>query len=271
MPNSSSYRSLALIAAVLGSALSASAQFVDLVTEAPVTIQVTMQSTVTAITTTAATRTAPATTSRKTTTKSTRLTNLQVLQELVAEGIIPGNSAIGWSLVAVRDAPADLAFVDAGFNLYAVKGTTRVAVPKSKFEVTALGVVAKYVERHQGRYVYSSKGTVTNHASYAYTPAYRVGSSDYVVTESASDGFAKVNFVTKDFSDGHEVFFYAINSASVTSKGGFSGTVTVGEGDPEPTSGLFSISVSVGAAKLVPASLYPDVATFLVNEYEWVY
>jgi len=246
------YRSLLLaFAALLGAALSARAQLVDVLTEAPVTIQATIQSTVTTTTPTAIT----------TTSTTTRLTNLQVIQDLIDSGIIIDTSPVGWSLVAVRTAPPDLYVVDAGFALYAIKNTTVVAVPSSKFATAFTGrSVAKYTERNQGRYIYSSSGTVTNHVVYNYTPKFTTGTNTYELSESETGGFAKVNFIAKDFADDYEIFFYGISSVSAVTKGGFAGTITPTGGSPTANTGLFTLTITLGAAKLVPAAKYPDVA-----------
>lgn len=248
------YRSLLLASAVLfGSALSAHAQLVDVLTEAPVTIQATIQSTVTTTTPT----------SIATTLTTVRLTNLQVIQELIDANIISDSSPTGWSLVAVRNVPADLAYVDAGFYLYAIKGSTVTAIPSTKFSSSVGRSVAKYTEKHQGRYIYSSSGTVTNHVGYNYTPSFISGTNNkYTLQDSESAGFASVKFTAKDFADDFELFFYGITSISVVTKGGYSGTLAQGLNTPVPNSGLFALTITVGAPKLVEATKYdvsPDV------------
>jgi len=194
----SHYRlSFLAFAALMIPATRASGQFIDVLTEAPVTLQVTMQSVTTA--TTGGSRTTNIT--------ATRLTNAQVLAELLAAGIIHDTSITGWSLVAVRDAPSDLDYVHAGFYLYAINGANRVAVPPGKFVAAAHASVAAYVEKNQGRYVLASKGTVTNHITCQYNPTFAAGSTTYAIDSSESCGFAKINFVTKDLSDNYEVFW----------------------------------------------------------------
>ena len=201
----------------------------------------------------------PATTaagsSRTTSVTATRLTNAQVLDELRVAGIIPGPTISGWSLVAVRDAPSDLNYVDAGFYLYATNGTSRIAVPPAKFMAAANASVAAYVEKNQGRYVLTSKGTVTNHFTCQYNPTFAAGSTVYAIDTSENCGFAKVAFVTKNLSDNYEIFFYAISSVTVTANGGFTANSAT-----TPTSGLSSLTLTVGTPKLVPATNYPDVA-----------
>jgi hypothetical protein len=244
------HRFLVLVsAALLAPTTSAPAQFIDLLTEAPVTLQVTLQSV--AATTSGASRT--------TSVNTTRLTNVQVLEELRAAGIIADSSITGWSLVAVRGVPSDLAYVDAGFSLYAIKGANRIIVPTSKFLAAAHASVAAYTEKNQGRYVLTSKGTVTNHVVFQYNPTFAVGSNTYAINSSESCGYAKVNFVTKDLSEEYEIFFYALSSITATTNGGYGGTQVAGSGSPAPCAGLSTLTVTVGTPKLVPASLYPAV------------
>ena len=231
---------LPLVALLLG-ASSASAQFTALVTEASVTIQgalTTESTTVSGSTRTIATR--------------TPVTQVAFLEDLRASGIITGDLA-GWSLVAVSAAPLDLALVDGGFALYAVKGSTRQRVPESKFAASGYRSTARYTERHQGQYVLSSRGTVTNHVRYDYAPRFSAGGASYVAAEGSSDGFATIQYVAKDFDTDYEVFFYAISSLRATALGSF--VAPAGEG-------LYTLNISLGAARLVPASLYPDVNPF---------
>lgn len=241
--------------ALLLSGANAFAQFIELVTEAPVTLQVTL-------TTTATTTTA---TERRTTQTVSKFTHASLLDELRTSGIINDTTSAGWKLVAVNYAPADLAYVNAEFQLYAVKGDTRILIPASKFKATAYGAAEKYKERHLGRYVLSSAGTVTNHVVYDYLPSLLIGPNPgtrYTLTDSTSDGFATIAYKTKDTSDGFEVSFYAISSLRATNRGSFSATTQVGDGPVTTSQGLITLNVTVGAAKLAPASLYPAVSTF---------
>lgn len=248
------YRTLLLASAGFCAALSARAQFVDVLTESPVTIQASLQSTVTTTTTVGAT------TTTATTSSQVRLSNQQVIQDLIDSQIINDSTVSGWSLVAVRSVPTDLFFVDAGFALYAVKaGFQPVEVPSSKFQAVGFGSIAKYTEKNLGRYVLSSSGTLTNHVSCAYSPTFTNGAFTYKLTQSESDGFANVKFATKDASDDFEVFFYAISSIQVTTRGGYTGTIQQGNNPTSPSTGLISITVKVDAPKLVPASKYPAV------------
>lgn len=238
--------------ALLVSGANAFAQFIELVTEAPVTLQATL-------TTTATTTTA---TERRTNATVSKLTHAAVLEELRTAGFITGASTAGWKLVAVSYAPADLDYVNGEFKLYATNGNTRVLIPSSKFNSDSYGAVEKYKERHLGRYVLSSAGTVTNHVAYDYLPSLLIGSTRYTLTDSTSDGFATIAYKTKDVADGFEVSFYAISSLRATNRGSFSANTQVGNGPVTTSQGLVTLNVTVGAAKLVPASLYPGVATF---------
>lgn len=240
-------RPLALAGALLLSAASASAQFVELLTEAPVTISVTLQTSTTNETET----------SRSSSLATTKLAQAQVIQDLLAAGIIPGDSTSGWSLVAVRAPAPDLVFVDASFTLYAVNNAqdTRVVVPTEKFAAVSFASAAKYVEKHQGQYVYSSKGTRTTHVVYDYRPSFSAGGSTFSVDASESAGFAKINFLARDLSDNFEVFTFAITSFSASTRGGFSASVT----GNASSDGIMTLNVNVGAPKLVAADRYPEV------------
>lgn len=233
---------LLALGAVLLSARPAAAQFIELLTEAPVTFQVTL--TTNNVTTTA--------TERKTTSTVSRLAQADVINELRSAGIIPATPADGWTLVAVRAAPADLSFIDGTFHLYAVNGSQRIPVPSGKFYAGAAGelnTVAKYRERHLGQYVLSSAGTATSHVMYDYAPS--IG--NLAITSGTTDGFASISFQTKSEADGFEILFYAISSLRASTRGSF--IAPNGQG-------LMSINVAVGPAKLVPASNYPEVDYF---------
>lgn len=267
------------------------AQEMDLLTEAPVTFQVTFT---TANTTSTGT---PGNETKKTATTTSRILQANVIQELFTSGIIPTNS--GWSLKAVRSAPADLAFVTAQFSLYAVNPAytgiegTRIPIPTSKFLAAAYGSVEKYVEKHQGQYILSASGTVTNHVGYDYLPSFislppattaTVG-TDKVTTQLStaftlntmhSEGFASISFALSDVTD---ILYYAIKSMNVTAIGDFTGnsvttttTTTVPASGPTvissstgpsvPSQGLVTLTLTVGAPILVDASLYPAVNPF---------
>ena len=241
---------LVALFALYGATVGANAQLVDVLTEAPVTIQVSIQSTVTKKTPTEVTIT-PTT---------VRLTNLQVIEELIASKIIPDTTATGWSLVAVRNVPVDLFFVDAGFYLYAIKGSIVVPVPTTKFSARVGGSVEKFTEKTLGRYIYSSSGTVTNHVHYSYTPSFTSGASNtYTLSSSESSGFAKIQFSTVNNLGDFEVFLYRMSSISCVAHGGYSGLLTQLPNLPVASSGLFTVTLTVGAPKLVLATKYPAV------------
>lgn len=240
------------LGALLFSAASASAQFVELLTEAPVTFSVTLQ-------TATITETE---TSRSSAIVTTRLGQAQVLEELRVAGIIPGDSVAGWSLVAVRVPAPDLVWVDASFTLYAVNPTldSRIPVPSEKFAAISFNSVEKYTEKHQGQYVYSSQGTRTTHVQYDYRPVFTTPAGEVAADSAAAAGFAKVNFTARNLSDGFEVVVFAITSFSVTARGGF---VAVTGAENVSPSGIMTLTINVGAAKLVPADRYPAVSTAL--------
>jgi hypothetical protein len=234
-------RSLTLLAGLsLAAVLPARAQFIELVTEAPVTFQV-------VLTTPSSTASA---TERRNTTTITRLAQAQIITDLRAAGVINDTTNDGWTLLAVRYPAPDLYFVNAAFQLFAVKGEQRIPVPQSKFVSIARNSVEKYRERHLGQYVLSSSGTVTNHVRYAYLPSVTVGGTTFDITNSESDGFASVNFTSRDSLGEHEIFFYAINSLRATTRGSF---------ESNNGQGLIALTVSVGTPKLVDAALYQVV------------
>jgi hypothetical protein len=223
---------LALGALLLG-ASPAAAQFQALLLEAPITLQVSLTS---GTTTTSATE-------RRTTVATARLTNDQIMQDLV------GGAPADWSLVAVRFVPPDLAYVDAAYSIYAVKGNQRIAIPQDKLALYAGGSVAKYRERHIGQYVLSSSGTVTNHVSFVYKPGFTIGGG--TALSGFGDGFATINYASRDSLGDHEVFFYNINSTRATVRGGLRLS--------NNKDALVNIIVNVGTPRLVLASTYPDV------------
>jgi len=221
----------------------ASAQFIELLTEAPATFAITL--TTTATSTTGA--------KRETTSSTLRISQADVIAELRSAGIIPSTPAEGWSLVAVRAAPADLAFVDGSFHLYAVNGNLRLPIPSGKFSAQSFGAAAKYKERHLGHVVLSSSGTVTNHVSYSYLP--KIGGLTF--SSGSTDGFATIGFNAKDDDGDLEAFFYKISSLRAATRGSYLS---------DKGQGLMTINLSLGAAKLVPASNYPGI-DFYTSEY----
>ncbi len=223
---------LALGALVL-SARPALAQFEPLLLEANVTLQISL--------TTGATTTSG--TERRATVATTKLSNDQIMQDLV------GGDPADWTLVAVRSVPVDLAYVDADYHFYAVKGGQRISIPAEKFSLGAGGSVAKYRERHIGQYVLSSSGTVTNHVAFVYRPGFLIGGASAFA--GFGDGFATVNFNARDSLGDYEIFFYSITSARATARGG----LRLNNGKDA----LVNLTVSVGTPRLVLASTYPDV------------
>jgi hypothetical protein len=283
---------------LLSAVLPASAQLVELITEAPVTIELTFGT---------ATKTSTGTGSSRadvTTAYTSRITNAQILEALRLRGDIPDPTIANWSLYAVRGAPSDLAYINARFFLYAVKRTSPSAPVMSSFavpsEVFSFATnlshsVAAYTERHQGQSIFSSAGTVTNYSRLRYTPTFTrslppvvaapvngaristVVNSDYTVTEMFSSGFATISYATRSTEP---VFFYPISRLVYNSVGDFSGTqisTTIRSSTPTSPrnapsteldrttapavneSGLVSTKITVGPAVLTPRSVYPEV------------
>jgi hypothetical protein len=252
---------LLALGALLLSARPAAAQFIELLTEAPVTLQV-------SLTTTATTTTA---TERRTVTTTTRLTQAQIIDELRANSPgFPASPSTGWILVAVRSAPADLVFIDGSFHLYAVNGNQRYRIPTSKlqspdnYEGNFVGKAFKYKEKYLGQYIINSRGTATSHIMLDYRPSFTVGATRFNLVTCATDGFANITFQSRDAADGYEVFFYALNSLRATTRGSFTGTAQIGN-TSAPTEGLITITLNIGAPKLVNAALYPEVDYFPYN------
>ncbi len=278
--------------------LPVAAQDIELLTEAPVTLSVTFTTATTTTTGTTGNET------KKTATTTTRILQADIIKELFTSGgIMPlGAPTLGWSLKAVRNAPADLAFVTADFSIYAVNPTypsspgTRVLVPSSKFNAIAYSSVQKYTEKYQGQYILSSTGTVSNHVGYDYQPTFiststptsaTVGtdkvttqvSVSYALDSMHSEGLSTISFALSDVAD---ILYYAIKSLNVTATGEFTATSTKTTSTstvplsnlnatpvvqstsdtPVPASGLVSIGITVGAPILVDASLYPDVPVY---------
>lgn len=289
-----------LLLASLGLALvplAASAQDIELVTEAPVTFEVVFGTSVTTTTGTGVTR------KDVTRAYNSAITTTQILEGLKTEGLITEDNVVGWRLVAVRSAPADLYEVHTDFSLYAIKEnndvTLRVAVPSSLFNISANYSVENVVTTHSTRNIITSRGTVTNHADMVFKPTFVRKEVPPTITGPFTDEDGTYNLSTKTlsaftlenlFSTGFStisyttssepVFFFALSGVRYASKGDFNGMVihtktgtkkytTRGVPDEElpaeaepsvPASGLVSIRMTVGAAKLVPQSLYPDVA-----------
>jgi hypothetical protein len=221
----------------------ARAQFVALTSEAPVTLMLST-STVEQVTT-------PTQRTYKTT--ISRVTQAQLLNQLLADNVIPDGTVTGWSFVALRPLASELRDVSSGFLLYLAKGTQRVRVPNSFFQTNTNNSTARYTEKHIGTYVLSSAGTVNNHLDFVFNADVTVGASTFVFDNSTLDGFAQTAYATKDVADVFNVFFYAIRSTKCTALGGFTGTKKPGN---TPTTGLLTLTLTVGPAKLVPATLY---------------
>lgn len=292
-----------LLLASLGLAFvpfAASAQDIELVTEAPVTFEVVFGTSLT-------TTNGQVGVARKDVTRAynSTITTTQILEGLKSDGFITDDSVVGWKLVAVRPAPADLYEVDTEFALYAVKVennaiTQRVYIPSSSFSINANYSVENNVATHSTRNIITSRGTVTNHADLRFKPSFVRKEVPPVITGPFSDevgtynlsskseghfsienlfstGFSSISYVT--YSD--PVFFFGLSGIRYSAKGDFNGDLVNRRVDtkkyitprgrddaPQPevveseveTAGLVSIRVNVGAAKLVERSLYPEVS-----------
>ncbi len=284
--------------AALGFALApftASAQDIELITEARVTFEITFGTSLT-------TTNDKAGAERVDTTRGylSTITNREIAEALRTAGHIPDTASTNWDFVAVRPAPADVNYVDTDFYLYAVKtvGTTiteRVRIPSSIFDVFINRSVRNYVETYQGRNVLTSRGTVINYASVAFTPTFTrtqvapvtttapggartitTVTTSFTLSDLLSSGFSTIAYVTRR----DPVFYYGIDSLRFTSKGDFIGTLqdrttvrhfppgslTATNPNDPPTlsdpyfgSGLVSMIIRIGSARLVPRSLYDQV------------
>jgi hypothetical protein len=230
------------------------------------------------------------TTTRKTTTRTvatgridtyatviTPVTQLQFIDDLRASEIVPGTTSVGWSLVAVRPAPADLVYIDSTFDLYAVNPSypavppatspgARIFVSSLKFRSLGMESVRQYTERTQGQYVISSTGVVTNFSEYSYLPTITIPgitgapATTVKILDNNCSGNSSIGFAAREVSN---VFFYAITSLRVSARGPF-----VGQEIPANTNkgGLATIDITIGTPKLVLQSLYPEVDVFRVDK-----
>lgn len=280
--------------------LAASAQDIELVTEAPVTFEVVFGTSVT-------TNNGQVGVARKDVTRAynSTITTTQILESLKTAGHITTADVVGWRLVAVRPAPADLYDVDTAFTLYAVKVennviTQRVHIPSDSFFINANYSVENTATTHSTRNIITSRGTVTNHADLFFKPTFVRKEVPPVITGPFPDeigtynlsskteghfrtdnlfstGFSSISYVT--YAD--PVFFFGLSGMRYSTKGDFNGKLVNRRIDtkkyitprnepdaPQPevvegevdTAGLVSIRLNVGAAKLVERSLYPEVS-----------
>jgi hypothetical protein len=281
----------------------ASAQDVELITEARVTFEITFGTSVT-------TTNGQAGENRVDTTRGylSTITNRQILESLRDQGFITTADVSNWTFVAVRPAPGDVDFVDSEFVLYAVEivnnqiqPETRVRVPGDIFNITRAFSARTYTETYQGRNVITSRGTVVNYADVSFTPTFvrtqvppvsvtAPGGARTVTTVATaftldslvSSGFSTITYATRS----HPIFYYPIETIRFTSRGDFTGTLvdrtTVrnfppgsntpnNPNDPPVLSnpyngaGLVSIRITVQPARLVPQTDYPDVPFTHVN------
>lgn len=240
--------------------LAASAQHIQLLTEAPVTFTVTFNTSIT----TSNNKTGSL---RVDTTKaySSVIGNPEILDGLKSAGLITTPTTAGWRLVAVRGAPTLYQEINSDFYLYAINETvtpaTRVAVPSSKFLITStfrpfpndsdyVFSVANATMTHSVRNPVTAVGVNNNYAEMSFTPSFtrkevpgtilssgtetvsgRVYSYNIVSqTTSAftigtlnTTGMSAISFTASSALD--PVFFYAIGSMTYTSRGDFTGSL----------------------------------------------
>lgn len=241
-----------LLAAAFGLALAplaASAQDIPLVTEAPVEFEITFSTSVTKETGEGVARVDD--------TKAYRsiIRAVDIIKSFIADGTIDetppidANSHLGWSLVAVRSAPADLYEVDTEFFLYAIKTvngtvTRRVLIPGTIFQIAANFSTENATTVHSTRNIESSNGNVVNHADLQFTPTFVRKEVPPTVTGPFEQGTNRHNLSVKEeaaftlsslLSSGFStitfrtiadpVFFFATSSIRFTSSGDFSGNL----------------------------------------------
>lgn len=241
--------------------LAATAQHIELITEADVTFVVTYTTSVTTKTGTGA--------QRKDSTRSivSKLPapQVEIIKAMQALDLIDEQDGpAGWTFLAVRSAPADLESeiksdeVNSEFALYAAKGSQRVPVPESIFSLSAspsyLGIspaVHKSVTTHSTRNIIKSSGTATYYTEMSFKPAFvrelppviestgtepapgggtrsfsivNKTTSTFTVTSMFSTGFATIPFRTPNGDQ--PVFFFILGPNFVfNAKGDFSGSL----------------------------------------------
>jgi len=275
------------------------AQDIELITEAPVTFQVTFGTSIT-------TNNGKTGSARVDTTRSynSALSTPDIIRGLL--GLSASDSITGWRLAAVRSLPADDYEVDSEFYLYLVNDSLgeRRLITAEQFQILTTFSVTDSTVTHVTRNIITGKGTVTGHTEMKFLPTFtrkelpavvtgtfseNVGGANrtynlsvktdatFTLDNMATAGYATVNFATRSTEP---VFYFAIERVRFSARGDFTGnlinTVTttkkfttrgipdelvsteVGE-TPVPAGGLVSVQVVVGAAKLIPRELYPEV------------
>lgn len=230
----------------------ASAQDIELVTEAPITFQLVFGTNHT-------TTNGQIGATRRDVTRSysSIVGNPQILEALRTSGLIEDPTTAGWQLRAVRSAPADLNEVGTSFFLYVVKpqsdgdGTdtsVRMRVPSAFFASSSFYSAEQAVTRHSTRNIISSSGSVTNYAEMRLQPTFvrkevppvitgpfsepfGAGTRSYnlstktettfTLDSQRASGFSNVTFATKN----DPVFYYAINLLRYDGRGDFTGTL----------------------------------------------
>jgi hypothetical protein len=228
-----------------------------------------------------------------------RLTNITILEQLKNQGKIASTEDVTkWDLVAVHSAPSDVVYVNGSYYLYAAKKDRSVTVALGDiFTTTSAYSVRTNEERHQGRNIISSSGTVVNYTTVDFTPLFStpprrgpittVGGSRfytetnerYQLNDLSTSGYSTISYVATN----NPVFYCAIKSLRFSATGDFSGAATqvatnyelpltppgqspIIDGTQEnpsptdvPTFGLVLMRVSLNPVTLVKQSLYPDV------------
>lgn len=226
----------------------ASAQHIELVTEAPVTFELTFNTFVTS--TNGLVGAARVDTTRS---YNSTITTNDILTALKTEGLITDASTVGYRLVAVRPLPADLIYVNTEFQLYAIKTDTatptRIYVPEDFFSIIANYSVENFSIRHSTRNILTSSGTVTNQAEFSFVPTFTrkevppvitgpfvdnstgtprnynlstKTNATFTLSALESSGFSTIPFRIRT---DEPVFFYAIDTVRYTSRGDFSGSL----------------------------------------------
>ncbi len=258
---------LLAVAAVLGGASQAHAQYTYLLLEAPVTIQYSLS--VPSTTTTTNSSSTVARTRVQTRPTTVPVTPVTVIEDLRESGLISTSDTEnkGWSIVAVRPAPSDIYYVDARYWFYAVRRDAstgeiveRVAIPETKFSIDRDYSNYVYTERYLGAYTVDASGRSTNYVRVNYRPSFvrngtRYDLSDPLVSGINTTGNATFAYVSVD----EPVFYIAPTSMRLSGVGGLRGVSGPEAGVLGPVQGLVTFTVTIGTPRLVDASDYADV------------
>lgn len=255
----------------------AHAQFVQLVAEAPATINMSFRCGQTAT----KTDTVKGITTETTSQRTVALGNAQILSEMLRLGLLNDTNTAGWSLVAVRPTYATGGDRSAYFALYAkhTARNLRVEVPENLFYVQTSAVVptvierklnsgvtyeeanwgfdfgrtSNYSEKNQGQYVHTSKGFDKSQVTYVYLGTITVGNEQVQVQQVTGSGYDTSSFATVD----DPYFYYSVTGSTGSSSGTFKGRVRTAQGlTDEVRAGNLTVTVKVGKPTLVPVSAF---------------